>query len=385
MVSVTEGSFGPSTGGRPPRQLAFCAEQGTSSSPIWVRRASMLRSPASMAGSSAHHDEPARIETARSAVSSGRRPVRVPPVARPQDIPGGCGESASAYPGPWSSSRVARSRRRSCRAGTVTRSANASASTIGAPVWVDNDVNVLALGEWRSGVAAGHDNVVVIKIGTGIGAGIISDGRLHRGAQEAPATWGTSRSPTTRRSSAAAGTSGASRHYRGGGARAGGRGRGARRPQRQAAGCPRSARQPVGRGRGAGRVVRRPGGGRSAASRRPEHRLHAGKRRELLQPVADRLGGGVANSPRSADGIDLREHLPPLSAARDAGPAPSSDLRSELSPASSARRRWSSTNCSRGRRSPAGSRPATPLPCRICHWRARLGRPPGNIWHDHTR
>ena len=53
----------------------------------------------------------------------------------------------------------------------------------GAPVWVDNDVNVLAMGEWRSGVAVGHDNVVVVKIGTGIGAGIISDGRLHRGAQ----------------------------------------------------------------------------------------------------------------------------------------------------------------------------------------------------------
>ncbi|MDA8317015.1 MAG: ROK family protein [Actinomycetota bacterium] len=53
------------------------------------------------------------------------------------------------------------------------------------PVWVDNDVNVEALGEWRSGIAAGHQNVVVIKIGTGIGAGIISDGRIHRGAQGA--------------------------------------------------------------------------------------------------------------------------------------------------------------------------------------------------------
>jgi predicted NBD/HSP70 family sugar kinase len=52
-------------------------------------------------------------------------------------------------------------------------------------VWVDNDVNVLALGEWRAGVAIGHDNVVVVKVGTGIGAGIISDGRLHRGAQGA--------------------------------------------------------------------------------------------------------------------------------------------------------------------------------------------------------
>ena len=57
------------------------------------------------------------------------------------------------------------------------------AETYGAPVWVDNDVNLLAMGEWRSGVAVGHDNVVVIKVGTGIGAGIISDGRLHRGAQ----------------------------------------------------------------------------------------------------------------------------------------------------------------------------------------------------------
>jgi len=57
------------------------------------------------------------------------------------------------------------------------------AERYGAPVWVDNDVNVLALGESRSGVAAGHRDVVVVKLGTGIGAGIISDGRLHRGAQ----------------------------------------------------------------------------------------------------------------------------------------------------------------------------------------------------------
>jgi hypothetical protein len=53
----------------------------------------------------------------------------------------------------------------------------------GVPTWVDNDVNVLALGEWRSGVAVGHENVVVVKIGTGIGAGIISNGSIHRGAQ----------------------------------------------------------------------------------------------------------------------------------------------------------------------------------------------------------
>jgi glucokinase-like ROK family protein len=54
-----------------------------------------------------------------------------------------------------------------------------------APVWVDNDVNLMALGEWRAGSAQGHANVVFVKIGTGVGAGLISDGLLHRGANGA--------------------------------------------------------------------------------------------------------------------------------------------------------------------------------------------------------
>jgi glucokinase-like ROK family protein len=52
-----------------------------------------------------------------------------------------------------------------------------------APVWVDNDANLLALGEYRAGVGRGHETMIFIKIGTGIGAGIIVNGRLHRGAQ----------------------------------------------------------------------------------------------------------------------------------------------------------------------------------------------------------
>jgi glucokinase-like ROK family protein len=56
-------------------------------------------------------------------------------------------------------------------------------ASYGVPVWVDNDVNVMALGELRAGVARGRDNVVFVKIGTGVGAGIIVSGRLHRGAQ----------------------------------------------------------------------------------------------------------------------------------------------------------------------------------------------------------
>lgn len=53
------------------------------------------------------------------------------------------------------------------------------------PVWVDNDVNVMALGELREGLARHHQDVVVVKISTGIGAGLISNGVLHRGAQGA--------------------------------------------------------------------------------------------------------------------------------------------------------------------------------------------------------
>ncbi|MDT7710909.1 MAG: hypothetical protein QOG20_6516 [Pseudonocardiales bacterium] len=52
-----------------------------------------------------------------------------------------------------------------------------------APVWVDNDVNMMALGEVRSGVARDVQDIIFVKIGTGIGAGLVSQGRLHRGAQ----------------------------------------------------------------------------------------------------------------------------------------------------------------------------------------------------------
>lgn len=53
------------------------------------------------------------------------------------------------------------------------------------PVWVDNDVNLMALGELRMGAARHHQDVVYVKIGTGIGAGLISEGHLHRGANGA--------------------------------------------------------------------------------------------------------------------------------------------------------------------------------------------------------
>lgn len=51
-----------------------------------------------------------------------------------------------------------------------------------AMVVVDNDVNIMALGELRAGMGIGLDDFIFVKIGTGIGAGIVSNGRIHRGA-----------------------------------------------------------------------------------------------------------------------------------------------------------------------------------------------------------
>ncbi len=51
------------------------------------------------------------------------------------------------------------------------------------PVFVDNDVNALALAEWTFGMARGARSLVVLAAGTGFGAGIVLDGRLVRGAR----------------------------------------------------------------------------------------------------------------------------------------------------------------------------------------------------------
>ncbi len=51
----------------------------------------------------------------------------------------------------------------------------------GVAAFVDNDVNALALGEWMFGPGRGTRSLVVLAAGTGIGAGIVLDGRLVRG------------------------------------------------------------------------------------------------------------------------------------------------------------------------------------------------------------
>ncbi|MFI0778814.1 ROK family glucokinase [Streptomyces sp. NPDC021212] len=52
---------------------------------------------------------------------------------------------------------------------------------VGLPVVIENDANAAAWGEYRFGAGAGHDDVVCITLGTGLGGGIIIGGKLHRG------------------------------------------------------------------------------------------------------------------------------------------------------------------------------------------------------------
>ena len=51
----------------------------------------------------------------------------------------------------------------------------------GAPAHLENDANASALAEWRFGAGRGYQNLVFLTFGTGLGAGLILDGRLYRG------------------------------------------------------------------------------------------------------------------------------------------------------------------------------------------------------------
>jgi predicted NBD/HSP70 family sugar kinase len=55
------------------------------------------------------------------------------------------------------------------------------AAVLGMPVTVENDVNLAALGEQWRGVGRGVEDFVFLSVGTGLGAGLVLGGELHRG------------------------------------------------------------------------------------------------------------------------------------------------------------------------------------------------------------
>ncbi len=180
---VAEGETGPSTGGRPPRQLAFRADAGH------VLAADLGATSISVAVTDlagrilGHYAEPAEIASGPEAILGRVEELFQELQHTTRSIPGPTWGVGVGVPGPveFATGRPISPPIMPGWDGYPIRAR--FAERYAAPVWVDNDVNVLALGEWRAGIAQGHDDVVVIKFGTGIGAGIISHGRLHRGAQ----------------------------------------------------------------------------------------------------------------------------------------------------------------------------------------------------------
>ncbi len=59
-----------------------------------------------------------------------------------------------------------------------------------APSFVDNDASLNALGEYRFGIQRAQQNIVLLTLGTGVGCGIIIDGRIFRGTKNLAAEIG---------------------------------------------------------------------------------------------------------------------------------------------------------------------------------------------------
>jgi glucokinase len=55
------------------------------------------------------------------------------------------------------------------------------AEIIGLPVVIENDANAAAWGEAAFGAGKGHDHLLIVTVGTGIGGGIVVNGNLYRG------------------------------------------------------------------------------------------------------------------------------------------------------------------------------------------------------------
>jgi glucokinase-like ROK family protein len=177
-----EGGTGQSTGGRPPKSLNFASDAGhilvaylgaTSLNVACLDAGTRILARRSEEADIAVGPDAAmerilalfEVVLAEAAVATDLWGIGIA-LPGPVEFSSGCPVSPPIMPG-WNQFPM-RSR---------------LSERFGVPVWVDNDVNAMALGEHQHGVSQGHDDVLFVKIGTGIGAGIIVDGRLYRGAE----------------------------------------------------------------------------------------------------------------------------------------------------------------------------------------------------------
>ena len=190
---VTEGDVGPSTGGRPPRQLTFNADGGH------ILVADLGATSIDVAVTTldgrilGHHDEPARIE-AGPEQGLDRVDVLFDTLLRTTpDLRGRLWGIGVGVPGPveFESGRPISPPIMPGWDGYPIR--ERFSARYGAPVWVDNDVNVLALGEWRSGSRPATPTWWWSRSGRASAPASSPTGISIAGRKAAPATSGTSR------------------------------------------------------------------------------------------------------------------------------------------------------------------------------------------------
>ncbi|GAA2415366.1 ROK family transcriptional regulator [Actinomadura vinacea] len=166
---VTESADGPSTGGRPPARLSFNASGGA------LLVANLGRSRGQVAVT-----DLAGTILAQTAVTTGRAPEAALPVllaewARllertgPAAVRGagiGVPDAVEFAPARWEGVPIGP---------PITE-------RFGVPAFLDNDVNIAALGEYQSRFRRETGDLLFVKLSTGIGAGLIAGGRVQRGA-----------------------------------------------------------------------------------------------------------------------------------------------------------------------------------------------------------
>ncbi|MFI6025134.1 ROK family protein [Amycolatopsis magusensis] len=179
---LEEGRLGPSSGGRAPRELRFRAEAGVVLAPE-LGATSIATAATDLTGRVlARREEPGDVALGPEVVLDrveelfeellaelgGGRAVWGIGVGLPGPVEFATGRPSAPPIMPGWDRYPVRDR---------------LSARYAAPVWVDNEVNAMALGELRAGAARGQQDDIHIKIGTGIGAGLVSGGRLHRGSQ----------------------------------------------------------------------------------------------------------------------------------------------------------------------------------------------------------
>jgi predicted NBD/HSP70 family sugar kinase len=178
---LTDGDLGPSTGGRAPRLVRFRADAGH----LLVADLGATSVDVALADLSGailvHVQEPCDIAAGPEPVLARVEELFVRSLVKAESRPGSLWGIGIGVPGPveFDSGRPVAPPIMPGWDGYAVRERFAKYHV---PVWVDNDVNVMALGEYWTSWRHSVDDLLFVKVATGIGCGIVAGGVIHRGA-----------------------------------------------------------------------------------------------------------------------------------------------------------------------------------------------------------